>query len=267
MALSFFHGEMRRFAPEYVGEPSKCVYRIYRDTRFSKDKTPYKTHISALLLRNNFDKYTGSAAYYFAVSPENIEIAGGIYTPDRDVLLTVREHLAAHQMGEILRPVAERRQRSARRQPDAHRRDRRQIAPLDDGVDEMRRADHHTVDHAARYFTNVTPRLMLKARVEYNVPPVFRSGRSHSIDITIGQRQGCMSCVHATAGTRPCALSGMRQRASAGRSVVDEFGHPCGAGASERQGTGGGLASSPSLAGRSRCQGGAQDARRLTADP
>jgi uncharacterized protein (TIGR02453 family) len=46
------------------------------------------------MLRSGFDKYTGSAAYYFAVSPENIEIAGGVYTPDRDVLLAVRQHIA-----------------------------------------------------------------------------------------------------------------------------------------------------------------------------
>ena len=88
------HGEMMRFAPEYVGEPAKCVYRIYRDTRFSKDKTPYKTYASALFLRRGFDKYSGCAAYYFAVSPDNIEVAGGVYTPDRDVLLTVRQHIA-----------------------------------------------------------------------------------------------------------------------------------------------------------------------------
>ena len=85
---------MLRFAPQYVGEPAKCVYRIYRDTRFSKDKTPYKTYVSALLLRNGFDKYSGGAAYYFAMSPENIEVAGGVYTPDRDVLLAVRQHIA-----------------------------------------------------------------------------------------------------------------------------------------------------------------------------
>ena len=53
------HREMLRFAPDYVGEPAKCVYRIYRDTRFSKDKTPYKTYASALFLRNGFDKYSG----------------------------------------------------------------------------------------------------------------------------------------------------------------------------------------------------------------
>src|SRR5580658_409476 len=92
--VSAIHREMLRFAPAYVGEPAKCVYRIYRDTRFSKDKTPYKTYASALFLRHGFDKYAGCAAYYFAVSPENIEVAGGLYTPDRDVLLAVRQHIA-----------------------------------------------------------------------------------------------------------------------------------------------------------------------------
>jgi uncharacterized protein (TIGR02453 family) len=92
--VAALHKEMLRFAPEYVGEPAKCVYRIYRDTRFSKDKTPYKTYASALFLRNGFDKYTGGAAYYFAVSPDHIEVAGGVYTPDRDVLLEVRQHIA-----------------------------------------------------------------------------------------------------------------------------------------------------------------------------
>ena len=55
-------------------------------------------------------------------------------------------------MGEILRPVAEGWQRGTRRQPDAHRRDTRKVAPLDNGVDKMRRADHHAVDHAAADF-------------------------------------------------------------------------------------------------------------------
>jgi uncharacterized protein (TIGR02453 family) len=92
--VAAIHREMMRFAPQYVGEPAKCVYRIYRDTRFSRDKTPYKTFTSALLIRSGFDKYTGSAAFYFAISPENIEVAGGIYTPDRHVLLAVRQHIA-----------------------------------------------------------------------------------------------------------------------------------------------------------------------------
>jgi uncharacterized protein (TIGR02453 family) len=89
------HGEMLRFAPEYVGEPAKCVFRIYRDTRFAKDKTPYKTHVAAWFRRNGLEKNRG-AGYYFSISPEEVEIAGGIYHPEPDVLLTVRQHIARH---------------------------------------------------------------------------------------------------------------------------------------------------------------------------
>jgi uncharacterized protein (TIGR02453 family) len=89
------HGEMLRFAPEYVGEPAKCVFRIYRDTRFAKDKTPYKTHVAAWLGRNGLEK-NRAAIYYFSISPEEIEIAGGVYHPEPDVLLAVRQHIARH---------------------------------------------------------------------------------------------------------------------------------------------------------------------------
>ena len=92
--VSAIHREMMRFAPQYVGDPAKCVYRIYRDTRFSKDKTPYKTFASALFLRNGISRNAGSAGYYFSISPEEIEVAGGVYAPDRDVLLTVRQYIA-----------------------------------------------------------------------------------------------------------------------------------------------------------------------------
>ena len=43
--------EMMRFAPDHVADPAKAIYRIYRDTRFGKDKTPYKTHIAAIFPR------------------------------------------------------------------------------------------------------------------------------------------------------------------------------------------------------------------------
>src|SRR6267142_6110303 len=40
--VTALNAEMMRFAPNYVAEPAKAIYRVYRDTRFSKDKTPYK---------------------------------------------------------------------------------------------------------------------------------------------------------------------------------------------------------------------------------
>src|SRR5689334_12173953 len=42
------NAELLRFAPDHITDPKKAVYRIYRDTRFSADKTPYKTHLAAI---------------------------------------------------------------------------------------------------------------------------------------------------------------------------------------------------------------------------
>ena len=87
--------EMLRFAPEYVREPGEAVYRIYRDTRFSADKTPYKTHIAAIFPRRGLPKHS-CAGLYFSVAPEGVEVAGGVYMPDREELRLIREHLASN---------------------------------------------------------------------------------------------------------------------------------------------------------------------------
>jgi uncharacterized protein (TIGR02453 family) len=84
---------MKSFAPDYVTDPDKAIYRIYRDTRFSKDKTPYKDHIAASFSRRG-DK-TG-AGYYFAVSHKEVAIGGGIYMPEPETLRAMRQHLAGH---------------------------------------------------------------------------------------------------------------------------------------------------------------------------
>lgn len=84
--------EMMDFAPDYVTDPDKAIYRIYRDTRFSKDKTPYKTHIAASFGRRGMQKH-GAAGFYFSVSHKEIEVGGGIYMPSPEVLLAVRQHI------------------------------------------------------------------------------------------------------------------------------------------------------------------------------
>lgn len=101
----FFEAEIRRpmielvellsasfegFAPEYIPEkPEKAIYRIYRDTRFSKDKTPYKTHMGANFQHRRIEKNRG-AGFYFEVSHKGVGIAGGLYMPGPDELLAVR---------------------------------------------------------------------------------------------------------------------------------------------------------------------------------
>lgn len=84
--------EMMEFAPDYVGEPERAIYRIYRDTRFSKDKTPYKTHIAASMPRRGMPRHE-TAGYYFSVGTDEIEVAGGVYMPGPDQLMVLRTYL------------------------------------------------------------------------------------------------------------------------------------------------------------------------------
>ena len=84
---------MMDFAPEYITDASKAIYRIYRDTRFSPDKTPYKTQIAASFARRGMEKH-GAAGYYFAISHKGVEVGGGIYMPSPETLLAVRTHIA-----------------------------------------------------------------------------------------------------------------------------------------------------------------------------
>ncbi len=96
--------ELLRFSPEHVTDPKKAIYRIYRDTRFSKDKTPYKLQIGATFPRRGLDKHVGGG-YYFHVSAKEVLVAGGAYRPGREELLAIRTHIAAHHepLTQILR--------------------------------------------------------------------------------------------------------------------------------------------------------------------
>ena len=87
--------DLRAFAPELVASPKVSMYRIYRDTRFSDDKTPYKTHVAAVFPTRGLLKHEG-AGVYFHVSPTEVWIGGGMYAPAAPQLFAVREHIAGH---------------------------------------------------------------------------------------------------------------------------------------------------------------------------
>jgi len=86
---------MQDFAADYVTDPDKAIYRIYRDTRFSNDKTPYKDHIAANFRWRGGGRHEG-AGYYFAVSHKEVAIGGGLYMPTPEALLALRNHIATH---------------------------------------------------------------------------------------------------------------------------------------------------------------------------
>jgi uncharacterized protein (TIGR02453 family) len=82
------------FAPEFDLHPSRSIFRIYRDIRFSQDKTPYKTHIAAhFVLRGKPKGFVGSG-YYVEIGPEDIYVGGGIYIPESDQLKKIRNAIA-----------------------------------------------------------------------------------------------------------------------------------------------------------------------------
>ncbi len=91
--LSRINIELMKFAPDYVAEPSKAIFRIYRDTRFSNDKSPYKTHLAAVFSHRVLPRNHG-AGFYFQISNDKVGIGGGIYQPPADMLKTIRAHIA-----------------------------------------------------------------------------------------------------------------------------------------------------------------------------
>jgi uncharacterized protein (TIGR02453 family) len=86
---------MTEFAPQFVRPAEKCLFRIYRDTRFSNDKRPYKTHVAAWWSHQGLEKTSG-AGYYFHVSAEEVIIAAGAYMPEKDQLAQIRHWLLDH---------------------------------------------------------------------------------------------------------------------------------------------------------------------------
>jgi uncharacterized protein (TIGR02453 family) len=86
---------MAEFAPMHVRPPQKIMMRIYRDIRFSKDKRPYKNHVSAWWVRDGLQKTSG-AGFYLQVSAEEVLVAAGAYMPEREQLLAIRRYLAEH---------------------------------------------------------------------------------------------------------------------------------------------------------------------------
>jgi uncharacterized protein (TIGR02453 family) len=89
---------MLEFAPTHVRPPEKSLFRIYRDTRFSNNKLPCKTHVAAWWTHTGMDKTSG-AGYYFQVSPKGVIIAAGAYMPEKEQLAAIRNWLLENHVG------------------------------------------------------------------------------------------------------------------------------------------------------------------------
>ncbi len=82
-----------KIAPEMYVNPKKCMFRIHRDTRFSKNKDPYKTHVAAIFHpRGHWEE---SAGFYLHIEPGQVFLGGGIYMPDGQQLKKIRAAITA----------------------------------------------------------------------------------------------------------------------------------------------------------------------------
>lgn len=84
--------EWQRSEPDFANlVPKQCVFRINRDIRFSKDKSPYKTHFGAAFNRDG--KKSPWASYYMHIEPGGCFLAGGAWAPPAPILKSIRQEI------------------------------------------------------------------------------------------------------------------------------------------------------------------------------
>ncbi len=87
--------ELGEFDTQIRGLQAKdCVFRIFRDVRFSKDKRPYKTNFGSFICKGG--RKSVNPGYYFHIEPGGSFVGGGIFRPQSDQLRTIRNYLADH---------------------------------------------------------------------------------------------------------------------------------------------------------------------------
>ena len=84
--------EIRKFDSDIPSlEPKDCMFRIFRDVRFSNDKRPYKTNFGSFIAKGG--RKSIYAGYYFHIEPDGSFIGGGIYMPAAEQLKAIREYI------------------------------------------------------------------------------------------------------------------------------------------------------------------------------
>lgn len=96
--ISDFGPRLRQISPEFVADPRPAggsLFRIYRDVRFSKDKSPYKTSVG-IQFRHKQAKDVHAPGFYLHLEPDSCFMGLGIWHPDGPTLNRIRQSLAEH---------------------------------------------------------------------------------------------------------------------------------------------------------------------------
>jgi len=157
--------------------PREAIFRLARDIRFTRDKTPYKL-FSAAVIAPGGRKQSRAPGFYFEIGADRIGVAGGIYQPDKETLLRIRRAIASRG-AELERLLA-----APRKDDDcalARQRDRTRL------TDAAARARH--------------PR-DLAFEVSHVVSLVLDWSRGDSLDIVCEARQERVVCQHQVSQPR-----------------------------------------------------------------
>ncbi len=95
--IADFATPLRKLAPAFDADPRPSggsMFRIYRDTRFSKDKSPYKTHVAAHFRHKQTSTDVHAPGFYFHLDPGECFIGGGLWLPEPPLLKKVRDSIA-----------------------------------------------------------------------------------------------------------------------------------------------------------------------------
>jgi uncharacterized protein (TIGR02453 family) len=95
---------LQELAPKVMADPrvNKSIFRIYRDTRFSKDKTPYKTHLALWFPVNQGGAKFDHPGYYFHLEAGNLMLGAGIYSFSKPLLKAYRDAVIDPKLGSAL---------------------------------------------------------------------------------------------------------------------------------------------------------------------
>lgn len=89
------NNEISKFDKQVVPmNPKDCMFRIFRDVRFSKDKRPYKTNFGSFISKGG--RKSIYAGYYFHIDPNRSFVGGGVYMPQAEQLKALRLHIEQH---------------------------------------------------------------------------------------------------------------------------------------------------------------------------
>lgn len=87
--------QLRELDPKIQISAKEAVFRIYKDIRFSKDKTPYKEYMAALISKNGRKDHS-TPGLYFELRKDGIQIYTGVYEPNKEQLANIRYFIAEH---------------------------------------------------------------------------------------------------------------------------------------------------------------------------